>query len=106
MGKGTDGIARVRAREGTRGNGLAAYPAWKTVAAILGVRLVVGKVGVVCVVASKRQLGLLVGGGRVAGKETRRHCAQVKGEETTVGSKSTGHVLSEESLSGEDRVPD
>lgn len=56
-------------------------------AAILSVRLVVGKVGVVCVVASKRQLGLLFGGGRVAGKEMRRHCAQVKGEETTVGSE-------------------
>lgn len=83
VGKGADGVACVRAREGAGSNRLASYAARPTVAAILSVRLVGSEVGVIGAVAGEGQRRLLLlCGGRVAGEQTGRHWARIKEGET------------------------
>lgn len=73
MGKRADGVARVRAGEAARGDGLGSDAAWQRVGALLRVRLVRREVGIVDIVAREGQR--LLRRARVAWEETRRHGA-------------------------------
>ena len=99
VGKGTNGIARIRARERIRGDGGASDAARKTVTSVLSVRMVLGEVSVVG--EGQGWLLLVPWSGRVAGKESRRHCAQTERAETTARRNSAIHVQTKGGAGGE-----
>lgn len=99
VGKGADWIARVGAGKSARSDGLASDAARQTVAPVLSLHVVLGEVSVVG--EGQGWLLLVPWGGRVAGKESRRHCAQIERAETTARRNSAIHVQTKGGTGGE-----